>query len=1533
MIISHSGPLTTSSLDHCLPAALFRPASNPRTKKAKGDADPYHMGWEYVPSGNSYEFRLSDLPFATAEGVVTLAALIDCLRRKPNGEVHFEISEKANNWSNGLQLGQLIKGHWLTLNRFPSKFSRPSGCYTFPLWREVVTDRSSSHSISEQLATQIELILQDLKHSSPSDVAFAAKLLFDEALLNVFEHAYAQDEDKVAFGAITVTPVPRGDQLRKLAYVTKEEAEWFSQFSGSGLMLEVAVADFGSNIPFTLWRAFKNEFPRHFAKYESLRLGSHTGRLQRAQLHHEILIWAFNHRSTRKGRNDFSSELAFLNWRGLHRAMNTAARLSGCMVIRSGQARTGFAFYGDASLQLAPTTSKQHEFPGTSITLRIPIPRTKQRAVIAKVEDDRNQGNVIRIEEALNTSTVDSIKAEDYAGRVAFLGVAHAFKTFATEEVIRLVETTLSMPPHIIPIYFFADVEPITALSQLSAFHESKLGPPRLVAFWKADQRLLWRFVGVIPSTARAMIEGLEENGTSSIGTDRANQIFAENLARSYSPYIEIERGTISLLPFKAHVSSISVHDALQRGFELWAADGDGEWRFNEPRKYIRLMTGRLIKQYISVFKLLDSDEFLAREVGRTFTSVLSNLQHDHPNLCIVTDSEASYFIARMLLQDHRPSPDIHIGSSPKRDVSARPSVVFIDAIQKGDTLKSLVRKTKGLQAIICCLDLRPEKRPQADSPLPIKHRLLRYPFDPQEVAEDTITENDIVLEVDAVTHIPEEGAQLEVLSLGTTPHREQFILAHPELFQYGYQRRTGRIDVIRLSVAALIAEHAQSLLDWIVGVIGAQLKKQPLHNERLDLVIFVRTEAIIQKIVPELAQRLRSEFGFERVLKALLPSVSSSAGELFGRPTPELFYGLEQVEGQRELFGRQPTTFIALYLDDASVTGKSLLNFLNRVSLARADQLPSLILAIPIVCRLSPAEEIFFGDVCKRITARHEPTRKIPFSLAHLFRLQVRSFDIIESTPAYQLILRLASNDSWFDPRLLTYVEALKNNIRSLASPTREAIANEGLSRHPFYAGVQYDDEPPSARVIRIRHLIALQEQNLGVLSVLLHELLEVFKVKDFGLLTMLALEPSLIEMRPLSKGARHDITRLAMDAILGESSAGLKSDALCVLALQGQVLIDRLPELLPKVGADDDLIDQLLVFLFASKTLGSMWYGNVGGALRECASQLSPETYSYLQSWLQSFDEITSQRPVLTAHDARQAIANLIAQTSYHGKGLDKLNALGDWVFSRETERSLRDGLAVKRIVHDVYEFLRDVVLLGIDGLNWWAEFRGNNPMAAAVLSRSYDQLIPLLNQLIICSNGLTSGPVGPSVAKKIEDLWKSIRSLSLTSQADTFLSREPDLPMDEMPILERWGPQFFCLPLEILYGLASFVLQHVEVRADWELPEQAKVVVVVPFPLSPIERVFSLILQDMRSHGTKTDDRIDCSINHKDGVSELNVVFQNRVRKRNVARSGASQKLARNIAHQYGFEVQPDPPAQPGAIYRVRVTLPNSMYLQWT
>ena len=352
------------------------------------------------------------------------------------------------------------------------------------------------------------------------------------------------------------------------------------------------------------------------------------------------------------------------------------------------------------------------------------------------------------------------------------------------------------------------------------------------------------------------MIEALEQKGTSAIGSDAVSRQFAENLARAYSPFVETREGEISLLLFKSQPTSEVIHDALQSAFELWAENSKKIWRFDEPEKFVRLRTGRLVKNYISVYRLLESDDFVAREMGRRFVTMLRSFQHEFPNLCVVTDSEASYFIARMLLQDFTPAPEIYVGSPPKGSLPQRPVIVFIDAIHKGDTLRALVRKTKACRGIICCIDLRESPESAGGRFDNAINPLLRYPFDPREVQEETIAKGNAVLEVDAVTHIPEESAAIELLSLGTSIQRDEFINLNPQLFQYGIQRRTGRIDVVRLSVAEVVHQHKDKLLDWVEEAVGKELVEIG-GKEHIDVVIFTRNEASINAIVFELGDRL----------------------------------------------------------------------------------------------------------------------------------------------------------------------------------------------------------------------------------------------------------------------------------------------------------------------------------------------------------------------------------------------------------------------------------------------------------------------------------------------------------------------------------------------------------------------------------------------------------------------------------------------------------------------------------------------------
>src|SRR6185503_726916 len=126
--ITHKGALTISSLLHQLPQNLFRAAARKGRKNAE-PADVFRMGWEYVPSTVGYEINIEKVSYATAEGAVAFAALVDYIQANSNTKVRINIDRQSKTWANALQLDQLSKG-WLP--NFTAPYAHLAGaCYVY----------------------------------------------------------------------------------------------------------------------------------------------------------------------------------------------------------------------------------------------------------------------------------------------------------------------------------------------------------------------------------------------------------------------------------------------------------------------------------------------------------------------------------------------------------------------------------------------------------------------------------------------------------------------------------------------------------------------------------------------------------------------------------------------------------------------------------------------------------------------------------------------------------------------------------------------------------------------------------------------------------------------------------------------------------------------------------------------------------------------------------------------------------------------------------------------------------------------------------------------------------------------------------------------------------------------------------------------------------------------------------------------------------------------------------------------------------
>src|ERR1051325_4975202 len=90
--IDVSGALTGAMVSHLDTQLLFRPS------RATGEYE--HLTWEVVPPqvGDGYAFVVKKLALATAEGVVSLAAAVDALRRS-DARATVDIVSDPDGWS------------------------------------------------------------------------------------------------------------------------------------------------------------------------------------------------------------------------------------------------------------------------------------------------------------------------------------------------------------------------------------------------------------------------------------------------------------------------------------------------------------------------------------------------------------------------------------------------------------------------------------------------------------------------------------------------------------------------------------------------------------------------------------------------------------------------------------------------------------------------------------------------------------------------------------------------------------------------------------------------------------------------------------------------------------------------------------------------------------------------------------------------------------------------------------------------------------------------------------------------------------------------------------------------------------------------------------------------------------------------------------------------------------------------------------------------------------------------------------------
>jgi hypothetical protein len=917
--------------------------------------------------------------------------------------------------------------------------------------------------------------------------------------------------------------------------------------------------------------------------------------------------------------------------------------------------------------------------------------------------------------------------------------------------------------------------------------------------------------------------------------------------------------------------------------------------------------------------RLLEANDLLARSVAWRLRRAIDVLGRSK-KIVVVTDCEASHFRLATLLRDFEVPIDILIRRLP---ASRQETTVihFADAVYRGDTLRGLENDVGQPDHTITCLDLSPPTTARWPTPFT---SLLRAQFDPEEVEAPSDGAYE-VFECDAVTNVPEARPASERFRIGTSDERQSFIESHPDLVRHGLQRAGGRTHTLTLPTRQVLA-YREAVLKWLLETLGAAADQFAGPPYRPALVVFYRNDAEVSMIVPQLATQLGT--AFDGVYGVPLPFIADGSREAFARATPQLLAGIRRV-GSTNMFEPPPERpYIALYIDDACVTGRTLFNFVVRAGRTMRSQRPFSVVVIPIVSRLSPAEEYFFTALCTHISPEHDSgspnDAQIPMIFRPLFRLQVGSLVPAEAEPINHFLTDLRLLLANVDDRSRAYAENILHRAEHVFRGDALSINDTPVVTHALYGG-----EQPVSRLtyaaIRIRQLLSLHEQNIGVLGELLHEFFVAFENNDHAVLAILALEPRLLNLPPLRNQCWRGITELALSAIADGMSDAEKSDGLAVLASQG-VLVRVLDRVLPFVGGSRHLVDQLVVSLYEMAASPQVPRARLVSTL---TSSWADDDRRYVRRAVASIERLNVAREIVSVDEAWQEVMSLISRTMFHAPPQKRLANLTDWI-ARDTERrTATPGDEVRILLNGAIRVVDMVFRPALDVFEWLARYKGD----IDIVRRIRDErplLIQAVTELLEFTSIRGQRPIGATRAGEIVRLWENIGRHSLTRGAEVIIGdcdrADAGGVTSTGVLIEDILPRYVCWPTKLLVCLMKSRLHGVQLNAAAD-EARRRAIAVVPCPLKDLAEAFDLVIGDMVKHGAPGSHAVSAAF---DG-SALQVRFTDTTRQKDKVGSKRSQAAVEALASTAGFLVRFDIPTKPGEVYASVIEFPQTFVIE--
>ena len=1523
--LTHQGKLYWASLFNKIPKDLFVPS--PGTTE-----DPYSFGWRLEDQLINLRISFKAMLYATAEAVVALAAVVDYIRSARSAGA-FKVTFDANSqeWVKALRLDQVTNSDYARPDR---GWTNPLGCYAYPLRRIELASKEDAATRATGFVRAVRRLPDAVFGDDKDNLLSSVERVASEAFLNIFEHAYDPGAKKILYATATVTPPGHFENGEALPnqYTSSQELEWLYENRNS-MILEIAIADAGYGISRTLWKNAKEKHRSFAVDWET----NAPNAASRRAAHQHLCEYAFHHDSTRKRDEDFGTLASRLNWRGLHRCIKQTEYLSGSILLVSGQGRAGYVFVQNRIQPVFPAQAVHADFPGTLALLRFstrrkgghrgPVQRTgspvRLRVGYLASEAELQKGlateqitHTLVAEDNESNKRVPSREIASTLRRFSRSGSKAVFfyfpfKTFTSAE--ELISLLRSLPPNYVAVLLFAHI-PAPVCAELRAYSGSDWSPanqgtPRLLLLWDPErQTLRWQVAGESPlsSSAQKLYADLEQFGQADLGSEgNSVHIFANELAGAYPDVLIWEERTKSLS--FANAEATLTHDdyatILTVAFKEFVKQEKyvKDFVFScKEGEAIRLPTGRLVTRFFSVLQMLRCAPVLVAALSQRLLHVLEKIGRPS-ELCLVADGPASYFVSNLLVRNWPEAPQTRILQQLPKELLGSTHVLFVDAIYRGVTIARLCEELQGIagwsRLVIACVDMRTLSLPRPFNMNCTVHSLVKHLFDPRlwKSSDPPL----LIHEVDSITHTPLDKA-CEFIKLTTTDRGQAFLDQHPGLFLSGFHRvGDGQIHTVSFDTRRLIQEHEDFLVTSLVDEIAALLAGLP--KRRQDFVLFSRPESSIYKLIRKIAADLERNIG--RVLSICVADLTvapTTPKAFFPRAADNLLAELHDVASQTTFLPDHPTSeFIGIYIDDASITGRSLQDFLTKAT-NLPNRRPKALFGIVVVNRLSP-REIRFLNVCQdlRSTRQSGTSRKaspIPFRLRSLFRLQVKMTDESEPGGAPYTIRKLFEHSEYFDERLKTYATAIEWRLGRVFHSEVTASNNKLVVLHPFYSR-DTDPEFLSTRVVQLRHLLALNAQNEGVVSEVLNAITELAGQQDVGLLSILALEPQLLHDDPLSIEGWQSIRDLCLVCLGGSYTTAQKSDALGILYYRKNEFIQHLHEILRHVVSDDDLMDQVACFVLSLSRQVRSWRQDA----RKCFDGLGNSGNLRALDWLRTIldvpEKVETSYIVEDTSQARASIHALVSNTWPH-VGLYEWRDF-DRIAKELTEGSpIMDAEAVK-LGYTCMDYAERVLLPGLAGMRFFASTLPNpndaNRMWEALLDgiRTVGELRGILRA---CSDGDKTCGVA------LQSTWIRLRQCTLKAASPvSFLGRIEDIS-EEPSVIEELLPRLFCAPLPLIRTLALRYVPDLSLSYDSGTFEDG--MVIVPVARTFVNDFVRILLGNMQRHGAPSSRY--CKVSFVD--SSVGIIFNDRKNQTAVRGEGRGLPLLKEYARRGKFRFEP-------------------------